>query len=214
MFQVGKRRLGRDGPEVSAIGLGCMGMSEFYGGGKRGRNRSRPSTMRSTAGVTFLDTADMYGVGKQRGAGRPRDPRPPRPGVPRHQVRQRPRPERRVPRRPRRPGLCPLGLRSEPQAARRRGHRPLLPAPRRPERADRGYGRRNGPAQGRGEGPLSRPVRSRAADDPRGACDARRSPRSRPSCRCGAATPRPRCCRRCASSASALSLIRRSAAGS
>ena len=49
MFQIGKRRLGRDGPEVSAIGLGCMGMSEFYGGGTTRPNRSRPSITRSIA---------------------------------------------------------------------------------------------------------------------------------------------------------------------
>ena len=41
-----------------------------------------------------------------------------------------------------------------------------------------------------------------------------RSPRCRPSFRCGAAMRKPRCCRRCASSASAMSLIRRSAAAS
>jgi aryl-alcohol dehydrogenase-like predicted oxidoreductase len=63
MFGIEKRRLGRDGPEVSAIGLGCMGMSEFYGSG------SEPESIATIhhaldRGVTFLDTADMYGVGR------------------------------------------------------------------------------------------------------------------------------------------------------
>ena len=60
MFQVGKRRLGRDGPEVSAIGLGCMGMSEFYGSGS---DDESIATIHHALdrGVTFLDTADMYG---------------------------------------------------------------------------------------------------------------------------------------------------------
>jgi aryl-alcohol dehydrogenase-like predicted oxidoreductase len=63
MFQVGKRRLGRDGPEVSAIGLGCMGMSEFYGAGS---DEESIATIHHALdrGVTFLDTADMYGVGR------------------------------------------------------------------------------------------------------------------------------------------------------
>ncbi|MEA3036713.1 MAG: hypothetical protein QOH04_2485 [Sphingomonadales bacterium] len=63
MTKVGKRRLGRDGPEVSAIGLGCMGMSEFYGAGDEAESIATIHRALDQ-GVTFLDTADMYGVGR------------------------------------------------------------------------------------------------------------------------------------------------------
>ena len=63
MFGIAKRRLGANGPEVSAIGLGCMGMSEFYVGGSE---QESIATIHHALdrGVTFLDTADMYGWGK------------------------------------------------------------------------------------------------------------------------------------------------------
>ena len=54
------RRLGHDGPEVSAIGLGCMGMSEFYGPYQEADGIALINQALDR-GVNFLDTADMYG---------------------------------------------------------------------------------------------------------------------------------------------------------
>ncbi|MCJ2186473.1 aldo/keto reductase [Novosphingobium beihaiensis] len=57
-----KRMLGKGGPQVSAIGLGCMGMSEFYGQIDRG---AAIGTIHAAleAGITLFDTGDFYGMG-------------------------------------------------------------------------------------------------------------------------------------------------------
>src|SRR4051794_22645747 len=59
---VQQRRIGTNGLVVSAIGLGCMGMSEFYGPTDEAQSLA---TLQAAldSGVTLLDTADMYGKG-------------------------------------------------------------------------------------------------------------------------------------------------------
>src|SRR5580704_6106206 len=57
-----RRKLGQQGLEVSAIGLGCMGMSDFYGPADEATNLSVLNAALDI-GINFLDTADMYGVG-------------------------------------------------------------------------------------------------------------------------------------------------------
>jgi aryl-alcohol dehydrogenase-like predicted oxidoreductase len=57
---LGSRKLGANGPAVSAEGLGCMGMSEFYGSADEAEAKEGIQHALDL-GVTFLDTADMYG---------------------------------------------------------------------------------------------------------------------------------------------------------
>ena len=183
------RKLGRQGLEVAEQGLGCMGMSEFYGAGDE--DESIATIHRALElGVTLPRHRRHVRAVHQRAAGRPRDRRPPRRGRAGHQVRQRPRRGRRAPRDQRRRRVRAPGLRRLAAAARRRPHRPLLPAPRRSSRSRSRRPSARWPS-------WSRPARcaisacrrrSRRRSGARTRCI--RSRRCRPSTRCGRATPR------------------------
>ena len=92
------RKLGKSNLEVSALGLGCMGMSFSYGPPKDKQEMTALLHAAVQRGITFFDTAEVYGpflneelVGEAPGS-------LPRASGDRHQVRVRPEPEARSPR--------------------------------------------------------------------------------------------------------------------
>ncbi len=208
-----KRKLGASGPEVSAEGLGCMGMSEFYGSADEAEAKEVINRALDL-GVTFLDTADMYGpftneklVGEAIAGRRDEVVLATKFGNVRGENGER------------------LGIRGDAEYVRRCCEDSLrrLGVERidlyyqhrvDAEGADRGDRRRDGGAGRAGQGRPPRPLRGRPGDDPPRPRD---PPDRRPADRVLALEPRSRGrdpAASCASSGSASSPTARSAAAS
>ena len=166
-----KRTLGTSGPEVSAIGLGCMSMTGGYS--DRPDRQEMISLIRTAVdrGVTFFDTAEIYGpyaneelVGEALAPYQDQVVIATKFGWDIDPVERKP--SGRV---TSRPDVIKQRRRRLAAAARRRRHRPLLPAPGRPGGAHRGRrGRGQGTHRGR-QGEALRHVRGGRRDDPPGA---------------------------------------------
>ena len=179
------------GLEVSALGLGCMGMSQAYG--PADEDESIATIHRALdLGVTLLRHRRRLRRRPQRAARRARAlRRPPRRGGAGHQVRHRPAHRRTAAMRiDGRPDVRAAAAATSPWAASGVDDIDLYYLHRRrPGRADRGDRRRDGRA-GRGrQGPPPRPVGGVGGDDPAGA---RRAPDRRPAERVVAVGPRAR----------------------
>ena len=160
----------RTAPKSPALGLGCMGMSEFYG--PRDEAESIATIHRALElGVTLPRHRRHVRPVHERRARRPRDRGPARRGRARDEVRLRARsgdPAKR--------GIdgTPEYVHEACEASLKRlgvdDDRSLLPAPRRSARADRGHRRRDGRSRERRQGALARAFRSRRATRSARAC--------------------------------------------
>ena len=208
-----KRRLGNKGSRSRRSGWAAWACPTSTAGGTR-RRRWPPSTVRSSSASTFLDTADMYGVGRNEELVGPGDQGPARRGRARDQVRQCPRT----------PTARPLGVNGRPDYVRSACEASLRRLG--VEVIDLYYQHRVDPETPIEDtvGAMAELVRqgkvrflglseAGAGDDPARACRPPDQRRCRPSTRCGAAIPRRRSCRPCASSASASSPTARSGRG-